>query len=392
MSSAKVYYLGEFQPATSILGMFNGTESFVIANPWFPEASGFDAEQDIAKPVKTKSVAGQRLNSPRVYMRNVETKALIKNYVLAWDNHKYVKGNQKKRYYIKTPPVEAFKDGKWSNVQTKLKISPLGDIDESDLAFVTFDYQLTIGMQILLIARTLEIDLSKYGADEEVSNTKFFERFKSDIVSVISNATKKEPSITFSKDMVNSFTSPPVWGKPDDEVVDVPVKLSEDETRIEKAFQTPWLAVRSVIHSSMPKLKDSVKPVLREVFKTTDWHIAPEVRFYYAKSKKNTDDDKYHKFFNSKIKAVAKPLPDDEKKRPYAMLKTPTKCEIMSIPDLISLWGGTEKTPLPHTSGASWEGVIFIKPALDFQYYRQGAPSVVMLGNRFKEIIDVWNG
>ena len=383
MSDTKVYYLGEFQPATSVLGMFNGTESFIIANPWFPDVSGYDAEQDISKPVKTKSLNGQRLNSPKIYMRNIETKALIKNYVLAWDNHKYVKGSPKKRYFIAHPAVESFQDGQWKNFQTKLKISSTKITDSSDLAFITFDYQLTIGMQILLIARTLNIDLSKYGADEEVNNVKFFEKFKSDIISVINKATGKEPSITFSKDMINSFTNPPAWGKPEDSSIDVPVKLSEDETSIEEAFQTPWLAVRSVINSAMQKLKDVTKPVLRDVFKTNDWHIAPEVRFFYAKSKRNADDDKYHKFFNSKIKTVAKLDHDDEKKRPYCMLKTSKKSGVMELNDLISLWGGTPKINLPLSSGVSWEGVIFVKPTFDFQYYRQGAPSVVMLANRF---------
>ena len=55
----------------------------------------------------------------------------------------------------------------------------------------------------------------------------------------------------------------------------------------------------------------------------------------------------------------------------------------MEISDLMSLWGGTAKTNLPLFSGASWEGLIFFKPTLDFQYYKQGAPSVVMLANRF---------
>lgn len=383
MSNTKVYYLGEFQPASSILGMFNGTESFIIANPWFPEISGYDKEQDISKPTKIKSANGQRLNSPRVYMRNIETKALIKNYVLAWDNHKYVKGSPRKRYFIAHPATESFQNGQWLNIQTKLKITTSAEPDASDLALVMLNYQLTIGMQILLIARTLDIDLSKYGADEEVNNTKFFERFKSDIVNVINKATGKEPAISFSKEMINSFTNPPVWGRPEDSSIDVPVVLSEDKTTIEEAFQTPWLAVRSVINSSMTKLKDVVKPVLRDVFKTNDWHIAPEIRFFYAKSKKHSDDDTYRKFFNSKIKTVAKPAIDDEKKRPYCMLKTLKKERVMTIDDLMSLWGGTSKTNLPMTPGTAWEGVIFIKPNIDFQYYRQGAPSVVMLANRF---------
>lgn len=373
-----ILYAGEIKPAKSVLGMFNGSESFVISNRFFQTESMYDPNKDdITK--RKENDSGFRLSSPHIYWKDPKTGAFVKGCCIAWNE----KEHERKKYYAMKPSAQAWAGKCWDKQIMKVLISPNdkdNKIQNSEKNLLLIDYQFSIGMQVLLFANVFGIDLSKYGSGE-MANDAFFAKFAEDIDGVCKDlgVSPKEPLI-FEEAMIKSFTNAPYFGK--HQKIYVPAESQGEDEPIMPAFKTIWDSVADSYKSQLSKkpLKSKCPPALTKILADPTYLPCPNFKLTIGPNKK--EDGKWKNFFDAKLRFTIKFPEKDANFNPnitmysrYQVSKD--KIDPINRKFMARLWGGKENAPYPKDKiGALHEGFIFMRPNIDFQYYATGQPTI----------------
>ena len=376
MSDRKlVIYAGRIRPAKFVLGMFNGTEDFVIANRFFQRESHYTDKDDITKAKELE--AGLKLPTPRIWWKDPTTRAFTSNYIIVWADDKEDKN---KHYYFFKPPNSAAGPNFWKrgmnlSVSTNDKDHPFHNAEKN---LIQFDYQLSIAMQVLLFANAFGINIGAYGTGE-MSNKDFFNRFAEDIDTMCKEQgiSPKAPLI-FDDAMIDSFEHAPPFGKEDG--IPFPAIESESGEEPQKAFKTVWDSIKDSYGGYLSKkpLKTKCPPCLQNITRTNNCVPCPTFRRSYQI---NREDDKYRIRFDTKITLeikVDKSNPNynpDIKEDFLTHFSKKTGFGVADEKFTAHLWGGTPDNLFPATKGQGHTGLIFLRPMLNFKYYKNGTPT-----------------
>lgn len=394
-----VIHIGSFNCAETIFGMFDGSESFIIANPWFPSISNFSSKYHDIAGSANKNDNGYRLLAPKVSFKDPHTKKFDPFSVLAWTD----KAGVPHSYYFKVPIAQTFeKDGSFKRNFVNMDVF-MPDPTITDTNIILLSNQLTFGMTVLLVCRAVGIDLTKFNQTEYMNESKHSEisnfedlpdkknaAFMLWISDEVAAAFAKEkitlPKIVFDDEMIKSFRDPPVWGK----LIEVgehllPVTISEDGTSLTQKFKTFWNAVRDVILPKYTALKKTIPVSLRQVFTMTKHEPIPNCRIetYIPEVKEDapstTDSGKYVLSNKFRIKINAK-SPSSTYKLVTQRQVSETNIHDLTQTELMSLWGGSPQTPAgpPMNKGKRWSGCVYLRVNLDFMYYSVGCPTPVL--------------
>lgn len=376
MSDRKlILFAGKLRPAKNVLSMFNGTEDFVIANRFFPRESHYTEKDDITKAKELE--AGLKMPSPKIWWRDPNTRAYTINYVIVWADDK---DDKEKYYYFFKPPNSAISGNFWKKTMnlstgTNDKEHPFHNAEKN---LIQIDYQLSIAMQILLFANAFNINIGEYGTGE-MSNKEFFTRFGDDIDNVCKEQgiAPKAPLI-FEDAMIESFNQPPPFGK--ENGVPFPA-LENDGEEPQKGFNTVWDSIKDSYGSFLAKkpLKTKCPPCLQKITSSANYVPCPTFKRSFQINK---EDDKYNIRFDTKISLDIKldksnPNYNPDVKDEY-LTRYPKKVGFGVADEKFTahLWGGTPENIFPAGKGQRHMGLIFIKPLLNFKYYKNGTPTI----------------
>lgn len=380
--SKEIVYTGDIIVAQSIIGLLDGSEMFCIQNPYFNVPGIQKIELASFLTVASTTKYGTILKTPHIYVKLVASRPFTNRFSIGWTARR----GQKKDYYIhRLYEVEAIS----TKYNHKLIFSPSGEMDENDKKLCVMDTQFTMAMDVLLIAKILNIDLSTY--KDLKDNTKFFAKFCFDINKALndllgSSKLSPEDEIKISKDYINGFTTPLLYMSKDKRyfaIKDAGKPKSRIDTIWNKFYETissngidsmlsKWKCVINDNSSAVPSIRlvDYLKPNATERTKLFDGRIA-----VYQKL------DSSNKNFNPKIKDFL-----------YAQrCLGPKKFEYITEHNFATIWGATEDDP-GMTKGCVQSGCIFMCPQLDFKYYKAGTPGTQWRVEQFATKIALGGG
>ena len=373
-----VIFAGELIPATTILGLLNGTEQYVIANKYFPKESLYSPKYDDITVKSSEGPNGFRLRGPTIYIKSPKGE-FVRNYVIAWTMDK----NSQKRYYILKPSEQSLNPMKQ---QMNLLVKPNMFADppkEDDLNMAAFEYQILMATQVLIVANMFGVDLSKYKT--ETTNDAFFTRFANELNTILKEKCteneKKLQLVEFDKGMIDSFVKIPVYGVIDKNCVPVLEETQADEELVQ-AFTSFWDAIKKSFKKYLEKpnkyLPDlEIPATLTKLLSENNFQPLPTFR----SQKIITKDDKSITSFDAKLRITSAAEPGSDGAREF---KYTTKQKVsadsvkpLTMSNMIRLWGGTTKEPNPKDKrGEAHEGKIYVIPRLDLKYYKQGNPTM----------------
>lgn len=365
--SKEVIYTGDFVPAKSIIGLLDGSEMFCIANPYFfVEGVRKPDLKQYLEPCST-SKFGVMLKTADIYVRLTPTRPFTNRFSIGWTKGKGIKKDYffMKLYEINSIP-EKFKH--------KLIITPKSTFTEDDAKLCTFDYQNTVVMDVLLIAKILNIDLSTY--KDLKDNTKFFAKFCVDINAAVNkllgkgNKLQPDEEVKVDKFYIDTFTNPPTFLSKDKKLIPI-----RELGKPKSIIKTLWDSFYDV-YSSMDL--ESKLATFKAIIKANSFAL-PTFRFIDVVNKSSSVHERR---FDSRLSIIQKL--DQDNKNYNANIKDflitqrclgPKKFEQITQHNFATLWGSTEEQP-DLTKGCTQTGCIFIIPQLEFKYYTQGNPTV----------------
>lgn len=373
-SATQVIFAGEIDVAKSILGIFNGTEAYAIANKYFPKETGYNSKHDdLSTRMASKSDKGFRLKAPTILMRNKNGK-LDKWFIIAWTADK---GSQKD-YFFKAPDSKVNIDEIFKRKRVDLYVSPNSrrdDVREDDERLAAMDYQLIMATQVLLFANLFGVNLSAY---TEEDNKAFFSRFEKEINGIMEGATGKKGSLSFDDAMIESFTNIPTYGRMENKLlVPAVAEIQEDEEVLKPAFNSIWDSVKRAFSKQLgnpSKYLSSLKiPTdLTSIVSAINYCPIPSAVRKFVKFGEN-----YETAFDLRVRIRPK-LDESGGWSRYTRQKISKDKTINLTRDgTYKLWGGSKSSPRPQGKrGESFEGKIFFKPELDLMYFPQGSPTM----------------
>lgn len=362
----EVVYSSDIQNAQSILDILNGSAMFHIANPWFKVDGVKPVDlNSFLKPV-SESKYGVILSSAQIYVKVMPTRPFTSQFTIAWTKARGVK----KDYYV-MKPYEI--DTVGNNVRQKIIISPRGEFTEDDAKLVQFDNQMAMMMDIIFIAKILDINLSTYSDLRD--NTKFFGKFIADITNAFnkvldSDSQLAKDDIKLKKAYVDSFINPPTYMSKDKKHIPVE-QLGKPKTQIESIWKLFYdIYSNCDLESKFPKWKGII---------SENSTAMPSIRFVDVVNKTTSAHEKR---FDTRITLMLKLNEGDQGFNPKIKdfmltqrLNQQKKFEYLTTQNIHSLWGGTLEDP-KASKGCTQTGCIFLIPQLNFQFFKTGRPTI----------------
>ena len=370
-----VLYAGELKACDSILGIFDGSEQFAIATPWFniPGAKPVDAKKFLElKTIKdgNGNAMGAVLTSPTLLARRGNN-PFTTNFVVGYTEA----AHQSKSYWIRKP----FNTPKPTDKRAKVDITPATRTAADD-NLVTIDYQLCVAMDVLLVSNIVGIELKRF---EGLHDDKAF--FITLCEAITAELSKKHKSIgskalTMSEEFFNTLKRPPVY--------------AANEIGLKVACANPEDVDGSRIKGFYETFMDFIKAAkitakfgeFNGVLKNNGYAV-PDFRMF-GYQKKDTGESATA--FQGKM-LVNVFQPNDEKNfyitnRVVSKGKT-KKCEAS---DLFDLWNASIEKPEANKH-AKQDGCIFLVPRINYGFYKQGNPSIQWRADKIalaKSVID----
>lgn len=364
--SKELVYVGDIVPSKSIIGMLNGTEMFCIANPYFQvdNIKRPDLKQFLEQSSSSKY--GTFLSKVEIHVKTMPTRPFTSRFAIAWANAR----GAKKQYYIKR-----LYELDTISTKEKLKflIGPNGGPSETDKKLCALDYQLTFVMDILLLAKILDINLSTYA--DLTDNSQFFAKFCLEMMNSINKHLDKDSQLTkddlkVKKSYIDSFINTPIFMSRDKKYFAIE-QLGKPKTTITSIWKLFYeIYSNQDLASKFPKWKNII---------SANSAAMPTFRFVdYLNPKTNNHESR----FDCRITIVQR-LPDDNPNHNAKLPKFlftqrctgPNKFEPITPNNLPLLWGSTGDNP-QLTGGVVQTGCIFLVPQLDFKYYATGNPTI----------------
>lgn len=366
--SKQTIYASELKPFVSIISAINGSSDFVVENPWFPIPGAKPCEFKSWMNAIPDSKGGLFINAPKLYHKT-PTNGFSLSYVIGWTQ---VVQNQKlkKEYRIHAPASQ-------NTLKRKQKLmcsTGSQELAADDNAMLLFSWQLSIVQDVLLISKSLNIDLKPF---DKMDNAAFFSAFSESINSKL-KSIDSETSFEIDPEFINSWMNVPILSKG---------KRKEDIFiyDITKRTTPAFIPLMQSFFESITSIESGVKfdsPNIEKVFDHPNCFSIPSIRLICYipkqgdKAPKQTLDTRL--LFISKVE---KGDPEFNEKFPeFICVKrqvSKTKKITLTKNDLPQLWGNTVFNPKPEKhESAKWSGCIFLQPQLAYSFHEKGAPTM----------------
>lgn len=365
--SKEIIYTADIELSPSIIGLLNGTQMFYIENPHFrvEGVQPIDRKTYLAiKPGKQQQY-GFMLNPVYLWVKTKKNKPYNDKFSIGYAS---TAGKPRDYYVMKPYEVSNIRD----NVRQKLMVYPRSDPTPDDIKLLTLDYQLTMAMEVLLLASMLDINLARYGTLTD--NKAFYTEFCNEINSILSkhcDMSEQEPFMVSDK-YIASFLDPPIYATKSGKSIPL-TELGKPKTEL----KSPMVLFHKIFEDEQLSSVQRFKPIACMVRENS--YTLPSIR-YIDYCKKGTSD--HIKRFDSRLSFFIQLEPNDKGFNPnfkdFMLTIRPVskgKYEALTPHDLSQLWGGG-LSDQESEKGATQQGVIFIVPSLSFKFYKQGNPGV----------------
>ena len=368
--SKQFIYASDIVKATSVIGLLDGTEQFCFENPYFNVAG-------ITKPDKKSFLDtasgntkfGVILRQINIYYKgtnNVFTNRYAIGYTETVRNGERVDKNPKEYVIMKPFDVTDLGDRQ----RHKLLVSPV-NVSREDLNLLTMDYQFTMVMDVLCIAKILNIDLAKYAGQ---NNVNFYRAFIIDINEILKEKGAKK-TIEYDDILVSSFDNPPVFSKSSRNDI---IPIYDLENNLEPAFNTLFTSFYESVSQIKSKLKGWEK-----VLQRANCAAFPTIKYTCFEKKTSEDEITEHgKRFDCRLTFIIQLSAGDKgfnPKFPDSLVTrqqiSRTKIEKLTKTTLPKLWGGSLSDDDTNTR-ATQKGCLYIIPRPLYSYFEKGSPTI----------------
>lgn len=380
-----VLYASELNLPKNIVEWLDGSGQFCFSNPWFDVPGIGKVDKKTYLEMKPDSQYGIYLNNPYLYVRDINgVFASAYNFPIGYANISK-QGQQivkiPKDFWICRPYDTA---NYCRGMKCKLDISPLknGDaFDKADTNLILMDYQVSVVMVVLLLAKVNDLNLNKY---KGLNNLQFLTKFCDEIDATISERVQKSVKIDRSTiDMLaNSFVEPPYYSKNTKNEL-VPVY---DLDANEASFTDLYTLFREAIIRSKALSKYGN---WEKVLKKPVGAMIPSIRFVPYESKR--DGDGIYKLSLkcrfTLVVLVDKTDPDykaEVAKRTTKMQVSQNELKALHTNEVPALWGAiaAQDNDTQVTRGMSHKGCIFLTYNPVFRYSEKVGPTMEWTVNR----------
>ena len=160
MAQKEVIYAGDITPAKSLIGLLDGTEMFCVENPWFVVPGMRPIDKKTYMELKpSKASFGVMLSPVYLLVRTMDRKPFNSKFVIGYTN---ARGERKNYFVMKEYDISKIRE----NVRHKLIVSPGADKQISDENLIKLDQQLCMVMDVLLIAKIMDMDMKVLCSEE----------------------------------------------------------------------------------------------------------------------------------------------------------------------------------------------------------------------------------
>lgn len=369
----------------SVIGLLDGSEQFCFENPYFqvpgikPVDKKLFLEPRQSKKPKSSNDYGTMLNSPYIYVKsNSSSNVFTTNYAIGYTENR---GSTKikKEYYI-MKPFQTSNLSETSKIKLMVRPRPssTGEILIEDKILIQLDYQFSMLMDVLIIAKVLNIDLAEFKGQ---TNENFYPNFVKRINAFLTKIGENDKIINTEDaafaTFVESFETPPVLLKTKKEIS--PVEIVNNGKKTQRTF-------KQLFARFMAALEDHDDILSKWDYLRTPMYAGAVPTFKYAAylSKKNPQEPKYEEtvdvrlIFNYQLdptdKGYNEKIPDFVITRQQVNKREQRRLTKHAVP---SLWGGSPTDDNESTrKGMGQSGCLYIIPQPSFKYYQQAGPTV----------------
>lgn len=367
MAQKEVIYAGELIPAKSLIGLLDGTEMFCVENPWFSVPGMRPIDKKTYMELKpSKANFGVMLSPVYLLVRTMDRKPFNSKFVIGYTN---ARGERKNYFVMKEYDISKIRE----NVRHKLIVSPGTEKQLADENLIKLDQQLCMVMDVLLIAKIMDMDMKAYAGMHD--NKQFFHKFVDDVNDKMRKTTSSSDQLTVADDTyINMFDNPPYYymdprskelkpmfelgGRPKSSVVRLMTSFSDacatsgyeefiDQQKrsllVQNAFAIPSIRMLDFVKNQEHKVRYDSRLTFCIKLGEKDKGYNPNFKDFLV-TQKALGGGKYQ----------------------------PVTPEILS-----TFWGGSLSDPTDKSSsGATQSGCLFLVPQLSFKFYKQGNPTV----------------
>lgn len=367
MSGIEVIYASEIKPVSSILGVFKGTESFCINNPYFniPGMPNITPEQYMEKKQKT---AGWTLNNIQIGVKsksNEDANLYTRRFVIGYNEN----ADTRKPFYVARPYdttqiLKAYKH--------KVNINP-NSFSALDKGLSGLDYILCEAINAGIGLKLGDIDMRNYA--ELTDNRAFFNKWAEDLTNYFKakvNGKKLKGQITVSDEYIHSLTHTPFFitfeGKK------FPVTDTDDpNTKIVSPLASLYEFCRE--NNLLRTLESNWQCIIK-----SNCTMIPTIINIRYKNKK----DEIISTINSRFSIYTEQEEKDPNKKPFTtyIVKLEEGKHKITHDDMLSLWGSNRDDVMTNTKdprvkkGLMHDLKLYLLPTVSYGIYKQGNPYI----------------
>lgn len=372
----------------SVIGLLDGSEQFCFENPYFqvpgtkPVDKKLFLEPRQSKRPKSGSEYGIMLNSPYIYVKsNSSSNVFTTNYAIGYTE---IRGSTKiKKEYFIMKPYQTPNLAETSKV--KLMVRPrkssTGETLIEDKVLIQLDYQFSMVMDVLIIAKILDIDLAEFKGQD---NDNFYPNFVQRINDFLKSKSVNLPNKVINTEddefaaFVASFEKAPIILKDKKDIL--PITITEGGKDIQEPFKQLFAMFMNAISGQRAILSKWKHFTIPDVYAGT----IPSFRYAAYWNDKNPQDPKYESLIDIRLvfnyqlepgdKGYNEKIPDFVITRQQVNKREQRKLTKYTVP---TLWGGSLTDGNESTrKGMGQSGCLYIIPQASFKYYKQAGPTI----------------
>lgn len=396
----EVLSASELEPFDSIISVIDGSSRFCIENPYFPVPGSkiTDINTFLAVRPGGDTSRGVYMNSPSILYRPAgRGKTFHNKFSIV-----YRKGQDEKAYYIRSP-YQVTEADHTARGKQRLRLSP-GDLPtdgkvllEEDFAILTFDWQISMAMEVLILAHVFKINLKTFTESlGDKSNRTFlnalFENIKDSLArdfGSMKNKSKRQfnelrDTFVIDEEYIDSFNAPPMRMQNETEL------FTADSTNEELvSFETIGHKVINIVNEfklRKPMIDSKHYANVEQYISTAEQEIFSGCGNFHGYVGK---DHMFHHSFD--LNCVIYQDVGTNRKMNWKFAKIarksrggPKQYVDVTAHDVANLWGGqyyNASSPI-NSFSERWQGAITITPELDIAIYTKGHAKITWVIQR----------
>lgn len=370
----------------SVIGLLDGSEQFCFENPYFqvpgtkPVDKKLFLEPRQSKKPKSGSEYGTMLNSPYIYVKsNSSSNVFTTNYAIGYTENRGSTKIKKEYFIMKPYQTPNLSESSKIKLMVRPRKSSTGETLIEDKILIQLDYQFSMVMDVLIIAKILDIDLSEFkGQDNDNFYPNFVQRINDFLIKEkLSNKVINTEDDVFAA-FVASFEKAPIILKDKKDIL--PITITAGGKEIQEPFKQLFAMFMTAIAGQRTILSRW------KYFGTPDVYAGAIPSFRYAAywNDKNPQDSKYESLIDIRLvfnyqlesgdKGYNEKMPDFVITRQQVNKREQRKLTKYTVP---SLWGASPTDGNESTrKGMGQSGCLYIIPQPSFKYYKQAGPTI----------------